>query len=237
MTPEDLDTGLQNLLKAHGVELTLRDGWLRSGDGYPALRAAWYPHPNDTGRLDIQVALQDGRVIEECFAGVGEGSEGLHDALRNFSMSSLHVLLAVLWDRLDGEQVDVEEWQSGSATWKAYIGAFVHRVSSDPDVEYPNNAFEVVQHAAEKEALAPGLHWIRTFFCDVGNGETVIEALLDNDTWAAGAEAYARLEWQKGKGFYSLRNFLMLEVPQQTTTKGTGVWSRTVNWLVRGKAS
>jgi hypothetical protein len=34
---------------------------------------------------------------------------------------------------------------------------------------------------------------------------------LNNKTWNAGAEAYARLSWPSGKGYYSVRNFLILQ--------------------------
>lgn len=213
MTPDEFTTALQRLMAAHGIATTERDGWLRGEYGHPALRAIWHPGPwpENPGQLDIQVALQDGRVIEECFVGIGEEPEGCRDAVRHFIMSSFHVLLAALWRHPGDEQVAVEDWVVGAETWKAYIGDFVRRFSH-ADVEPPLNAFEAIAQAAKREKLPPGVHWIRTYFSDPGNGETIIETLLDNEIWDAGAEAYAALPWPTEKGFYSVRNFLILDV-------------------------
>jgi hypothetical protein len=225
MTVEDLNSMLQDLLERHGIDVVHRDGWLWTSDNYPALRGKWFPDPEAAGRLDVQVALGDGRTIEECFAGVGDGKAALHDALRNFCMSSLHVLLAAVWNHLEEDQVDLDDWRVGTSTWQVYVGGFVHRTSTHPDIDYPENAFEVIAAAAKREALAPGLHWIRTFFCAVGDKEEIVEVLLDNEPWEAGAEAYRKLEWQKDKGYYSLRNFFAVQVPT-APAKQTGLLSR-----------
>ena len=238
MSPEELSEALQHLMAAHGVPTTLQDGWLHSGDGLPALRGVWHPGPwpKRAGHLDVQVALRDGRTIEECFAGIGAEPEGSRDALKHFMISSLHVLLAALWKRDSDHTVTVETWTNGTATWKVFIGDFVRRFSHQ-DVEHPSNAFDVVQHAARSEPLSPGLHWIRTYFCDPGDGKWVIEALLDNDTWAAGIEAYSGLPWPSDKGFYSVRNFMIIEVPEPEAKKKDGSWSRRIGRLLHGGKS
>lgn len=38
-----------------------------------------------TGRLDVDVLLEDERQLQEAFAGIGSGEDGLQDALRNFA--------------------------------------------------------------------------------------------------------------------------------------------------------
>jgi hypothetical protein len=66
---------LCQLLSAHGLNCAREQEWIVPNNELPALRALWHPQ-KDFGRLDVHVALEKGRVIEECFAGIGTGHGG-----------------------------------------------------------------------------------------------------------------------------------------------------------------
>ena len=203
---------LQTLMKAHGVALDRHEGWLITGGGYPALRGAWHPQIGNqpTGRLDIQVVLDSERVIDECFAGVGDGQARYVDAMQNFSLGSLHVMRSALWGSRH-EKVLTENWQSPTADWRAHVGEFVSRCLGPDEISFPANLLDILQNALMQADLQPGVHWLRTFYSNTGGGESLVEVLLDNRKWQSGEAAVAKAGWPSSNYYYSLRNFLILE--------------------------
>jgi hypothetical protein len=103
---------LSELLRRHGLDCAREKEWIVPNGQLPAIRAKWHPRVT-TGQLDVQVLLEKGRIIEESFIGIGTGAPGLADALKNFMINSLHVLLSSLWDIKDDQQVLSEKWQVG----------------------------------------------------------------------------------------------------------------------------
>lgn len=213
MSQDEVMADLQALLKSNGVDLSFHDGWLISENGLPAIRGNWFQQIGNqqTGRLDIQVVLEKDRVIDECFAGVGDDRARYLDALQNFSLGSLHVLLSALWARPFKDRVLVENWQSPMASWKAYVGEFVSRCLGPDEITFPQDLLDNIQNALLDADLNPGLHWLRTFYSNTGNGDPVMEVLLDNERWEAGMQAVSGAAWQSSDYYYSLRNFLILE--------------------------
>ena len=175
----------------------------------PAIRATWYPR-EDSGRLEIDVLLEDERLINECFAGIGSGREGISDALQNFCVNSFHVLLAAFWGVNDPDQVMTEKWSIHGKEYTAYIGNFGTRGSADVEPIIPDGLFESVENAIKKEPLQEKLSWFRCFFCDVSGAHT-FEALRDNEVWESGLSALKSLPWAKTDGYFSVRNFLIIK--------------------------
>ncbi|WP_223148929.1 DUF6348 family protein [Aquimarina sp. RZ0] len=50
---------------------------------------------------------------------------------------------------------------------------------------------------------------IRTFYSNVGNSETVYEALKNNRTWSEGLDALKSVNWEMSDEYYSTRNFII----------------------------
>jgi len=103
---------LSKLFQDHGVACAVEKDWVVPNSELPALRALWYPGQSN-GLLAVQALVRDKLVIEECFAGLGQGDTGLRDALVNFTINSFHVLLAALWGKNDPKlQIPVHRGQS-----------------------------------------------------------------------------------------------------------------------------
>jgi hypothetical protein len=162
-----------------------------------------------SGRLDVQVLLEKGRIIEECFAGIGAGRSGFADALDNFMLNSLHALLSALWGIKDDQQVLSENWEIGGRQFTAYIGNFGRRASAGIQVEVPKDLFETIQNRICYETLPGNVHWFRVFFCNVA-GQHTYEALQDNELWEAGLAGLRGIAWPETDGYYSCRNFIVL---------------------------
>lgn len=78
---------LAALFESHRIECVVHGEWVAPAGRLPAIRATWYAGEK-TGRLDVDVLLEDERQLQEAFAGIGSGEDGLQDALRNFASNS-----------------------------------------------------------------------------------------------------------------------------------------------------
>jgi hypothetical protein len=205
LTPE---SWLLELFKRHELVSTVQDGWVLPNSELPAIRGTW--HPGETnGRLDVQVLVRDGLIIDECFGGVGVGDIALADGLQNFTINSFHALLSALWFRHDPEQVETETWTVTGRRFKAFIGNVGTRSSSGITPTIPAGTMRLLETAIRSEPLEHDLHWFR-FYVGHVNGEFTFEALKDNEPWAAGASAWTSCGWTSGNGFYSARLFMVL---------------------------
>jgi hypothetical protein len=199
---------LLELFKRHGLASTVHDDWVLPGGELPAIRGTW--HPGETnGRLDVQVLVRDGVLIEELFAGFGAGDVGLADGLQNFTINSFHVLLSSLWHRHDPEQVLTEVWTVAGRRFSAFIGNVGTRSSAGITPSIPAGLMPVLETAIRSEPLEHDLHWFR-FYVGHVNGEFIFEALKDNEPWLAGVSALTSCEWTRCDGFYGARLFMVL---------------------------
>jgi hypothetical protein len=202
---------LKQFFEAHQLDVSEEKGWIIPNSNLPAIRSSWYPNEDHlSGLLQIEVFLGKGIIIEECFAGLPNENGKLNDAFENFSRNSLHVLLSAFWEKLDPDQVDVEEWKIGSNTYSAYIGPFGNRGGTDEGITIPEGAFEKIEKAIKLSNLTGKHHWFRTYYCNSGNGDNVYEALQDNQIWEEGLSAIKSVNWEASAEFYSTRNFLVL---------------------------
>ena len=121
-----------------------------------------------TGRLDVDVLLEDERQLQEAFAGIGSGEDGLQEALRNFASNSFRALGS---GRGPGDGGDLGDRRAAFR---------VRQPRGAPPL--PARLFPSIERAIRAEPLDARLHWFRHFFCAFGNQRTV-EALFDNQPW------------------------------------------------------
>ena len=198
---------LSELFGAHDVASVVHNGWVAPNGELPAIRATWNGREG-AGRLDVEVLVREGVLIEECFAGVGESEAGLNDALANFTINSFHVLLAALWGQNDASQVTTEDWRLQGKRYTAYIGNFGTR-SSDVTPQVPSGLFAEIEKVIKLEPLTEETHWFRLFFGNVA-GQHTFEALRDNETWEVGEDCLKAMPWASSDGCYSVRLFAVL---------------------------
>lgn len=199
---------LMDLMTHHGLSCGMHAQWVVPNGELPAIRALWQ-QLETSGRLDIQVVLERGRYIEECFAGVGTGPAAFADAFNNFMVNSLHVLLSSLWGICDERHVTHERWHVGGRHFTAYVGGIGKRTSAGIRVDPPPDLFDIVERSICQESLAGDIHWFRFFFGNL-SGQHTYEALRDNEPWEAGIAALNEIAWPKADGYYSFRNFIVL---------------------------
>lgn len=212
-------------MESHEIPFHTEDEWVVPYGKLPAIRATWFPREG-SGRLDVEILVSDGNIIYECFAGLGEGSEGIADGISNFCTNSYHVLLSAFWDRDDPEQVETEEWQIGESTYTAYAGNLGTRASKEGEAIIPEELFETIERAIKNQPLTNDVHWVRHFFANV-SGEHTFESLLDNENWDAGLSALKTLPWAAPNSYFSVRSFIVLKKnPKMERKNRWKFWNR-----------
>lgn len=203
---------LKKFFKAHSIDIAEESGWIVPNSTLPAIRSTWYPNEDHlSGLLQIEVYLEGGRVLEECFAGLPNESGKLNDAFENFARNSFHVMMSAFWKKHDAEQVDIENWNIDGKDYVVYLGPFGNRGGEGIEPRIPINAFEQIERTIKKSDISNDYHWFRNFFCNTGNNDNVYESLKDNENWDEGLSTLKAIEWTKSDQFYSTRNFIILK--------------------------
>lgn len=212
---EEANNLLKELLTGHSLSIGHYHDWLTLGDGLPGFRASVH-NLREAGenfftlQLDIEVVVEADILIVESCAGWGESPEAaLVNGFSNFALYSLHVFLNGFCGQSD-EQVNVEEWEIDNQKWKVVAGNFVIRNFAEQSIEAPESLFAEIELMLRQKGLEPGVHWLRVFYCNVGDGSVECECLLDNETWEEAQDRLQTLDWPKLESFYSVRNFLVM---------------------------
>ncbi|WP_444997131.1 DUF6348 family protein [Aliikangiella sp. IMCC44359] len=208
MEPLDLKEYISGLLQSHNVSFHTESEWVVPYGELPAIRATWF-QKETSGVFEVEVLLDGGRIINECFSGFGIGEEGILNGLENFCVNSFHVFLSAFWGKHIPEQVENEDWQIGENFYKAYIGNLGTRATKGVEASIPENFFESLEKAIKNEKLGSEVSWFRVFFGSV-SGDFTFEALKENEVWGEGIEMLRAQLWEKPEGYYSVRNFIVL---------------------------
>ena len=208
MEPIDLKEYISELFQTHDVPFHTENEWIVPYGELPAIRSTWF-QKETSGVFEVEVLLDGGRIINECFSGFGVGKEGILNGLENFCVNSFHVLLAAFWKKHDSEQVEIENWLINGINYKAYIGNLGTRATKGVDASIPENLFESLEKAIKNEALESEVSWFRVFFGSISDDFT-FEALKENEVWENGVSMLASQAWEKPEGYYSVRNFIVL---------------------------
>jgi hypothetical protein len=203
------------LFKGHGIDCQQEADWIvfpnRSIRASAVIVKEWKPKASYTAQLDFRMELNSGqRLIESC-GGLGETRENaIKNAIENFVLNSFHVILAAFFGP-QGDQVTVEEWRIGSEDRRVIIGPMGMR-GKLPDPSNPPLAWlKEVYEKVRSKALPGGTHWLRVYYGQYDNRAEELEVLLDNDDWAEVRNELATIDWPKGKEFFSLRVFMIIQ--------------------------
>jgi hypothetical protein len=212
MNQTEVTAFLMKILQANELNVTTHDEWVFPNGQLPAIKCTWSTAADSqSGKLDVEVLIEKGIIIEECFAGIGAGDVGFSDGFQSFALNSLPVLLAALWDKHDAEHVLCEEWDIGTDKYRLFLGNFGTRASNGVNPSVPNEINTAIEQALKNESLTKDCYWARMFFCNVDNSHKMYEALLNNKKWDRGEQALKALNWPSNEGYYSVRNFLVLK--------------------------
>jgi len=201
---------LKKLFESHNIEFNEENDWILPYSKLPAIRSAWYPYDDRLcGLLQIEVFLEEGQILEECFAGFPTENGKLLDAFENFARNSLHVLMSAFWEKHNSNQVEKEIWNFKGNNFTLHIGPFGNRGGDGIHPRVPKNTFKLIKKAIMYSDINYKYNWFRIFYSNLGNNEKVYEALKNNKPWHEGLNALKAVNWKVSNEYYSTRNFII----------------------------
>jgi hypothetical protein len=208
MEPLDLKKYICELFQAHDIPFHTENEWVVPYGELPAIRSTWF-QKEASGVFEVEVLLDAGRIINECFSGIGVDKEGILSGLENFCVNSFHVFVSAFWNKHDPDQVEIEDWLIEGATYKAYIGNLGTRATKGIEPVIPEGLIESLKKTIKSETIEFEVSWYRVFFGSV-SGDFTFEALKENEAWEKGISMLRDQPWEKLEGYYSVRNFILL---------------------------
>lgn len=220
MLEMNLNPHLADLLKRHGVNISIDDQFIKTDlvDNVKFKARAVY-HETDNSinsRLDVMALTDKGEQIIECCGDYGKTiEEASNRNFQNFSSGSLHPLLAAFKckDPHVIDQVTVEEWTINEKSWEVFIGNIVPKVitSSQNSVAPPRQFFKSIEQGIHAQKLTNRLHWFRSYYSQLNDEITNREFLMDNDVVKDTDNIFRSLPIMPQVKFYSCRNFIVLK--------------------------
>ena len=199
---------LEAIFKAHGFEPKEEEAWLLPSGSVPAIKAFWYPKATETvGQLTIEIFVDKKTTIVESFAGYGE--KKFESALENFIKNALPLYLAAFW-AYDSKSISIDTWELNGQEYLAFIGDY-GVINPKEEFSIPDDYLEVVYDAIAAETLGNDYHWFNLFYANFDAQNRHAEALKENETWEAGTEAIASMDWIKVYDYYSVRQSIILK--------------------------
>jgi len=199
---------LEAIFKAHAFDPKEQEGWLVPTGTLPAIKAFWYPKATETvGQLTIEIFVNEKTSIVESFAGFGE--KKFESALENFINNALPLYLASFWG-YNSESISIDTWELNGEEYLAFIGDY-GVINPKEEFSIPDDYLEVVYDAIAAEALGNDYHWFNLFYANFDAQNRHAEALKENETWDAGTEAIASMDWIKVYDYYSVRQSIILK--------------------------
>lgn len=208
---------LAGILKNHGVHVDVDNECVNTNldDGLKFKTRILYHEINGciSSRLDVMVVTKTGERIIESFGDFGPTvDEAINKNFQNFSLSSLHPILAAFGSphKETLRQVEIEEWVVNERTWKVYIGNLIPKsIGAGEHFDPPAQFFQSIEHEIRSQTLTNKLHWFRSYYCQFEANITEKEFLMDNEAKNADL-IFSTLPIIPNVNFYSCRNFVLL---------------------------
>lgn len=208
---------LAGLLKNHGVNVDVDNEFVNTNlaDDLKFKTRLVYHEINGgiSSRLDVMAVTDTGERIIECFGDFGATvEEAINKNFQNFSLSSLHPILAAFGchDQETLRHVEVEEWVVNERTWKVYIGNLIPKsIGAGEHLVPPSQFFLSIEQEIRSQALTNKLHWFRSYYFQLEANITEKEFLMDNEAKNADL-IFSTLPTMPNVKFYSCRNFILL---------------------------
>lgn len=206
---------LADLLSNHGVHIDIDNEFVNTdfSNGLKFKTRVVYKESNGgiSSQLDVMVVTDMGERIIECFGDFGTTiDEAINKNLQNFSLSSLHPILAAFGgkDIETLKHVEIEEWVVNGTTWRVYLGNLVPKSIGEQRIP-PPQFFHSIECTIRDQKLTNNLHWFRSYYCQLNENITEREFLMDNEAKNADL-IFSSIPVMPNVTFYSCRNFILL---------------------------
>ncbi len=163
-------------------------------------------------QVDIHILFPNQTIIESFVGQATSVEEAMAEALEQFQVNVLHVLIGAFWE--DAKKVEngigFEQWEINGHRWQAVVGNYGYRGTADIDDVVLDDFFDTIKDTVHTMPLEDDIYAIRSVYTNVGDEREVVEALLNNEEFPELEEAILNLPWKKMEEYYSVRNLILL---------------------------
>jgi len=163
-------------------------------------------------QLDIHILFPKQTIIESFIGHASSVEEAIIEALEQFQVNVLHVLISAFWEEAKHVEngVGSEEWEINGYRWQAVVGNYGYRGTSDIDEMVLDELFDTIKDEIHSLPLEQDIYAIRSVYTNVGDGRKISEALLNNDEFTTLESEILKLPWKSIDEYYSVRNLIIL---------------------------
>lgn len=165
-------------------------------------------------QLDIHVLLPNQEFIESFVGQAQTIEEALAEAFTQFEINILHTLIMSFWDNAKKVEngVGTDIWEINGYRWQAVISnySYTGTESFDNIIEDSDMLYDEVEKAIKAQPLDKDIYAIRTVYTNIGDGESLTEALINNEEFLELETAVSNLPWKNLDSYYSVRNFVIV---------------------------
>jgi len=163
-------------------------------------------------QLDVHILLPEQSIIESFIGQASTIEEGIAEALEQFEVNVLHLLISAFWENAKQVEngVGFEEWHINGHRWQAVIGNYGYKGSAPIEEIVLDEMFETIKEEIHALPLEKDIYAIRSVYTNVGDGRKVTEALLNNEEFFTLEQAISKLPWKEVEDYYSVRNLIIV---------------------------
>lgn len=163
-------------------------------------------------QVDVHILLPEQTIIESFIGHASSIEEGMVEALEQFEVNVLHVLIGAFWENAKKVEngVGFEEWNINGHRWQAVVGNYGYKGNLPIEEIVLDEMFDTIKEEIECLPLDKDIYSIRSVYTNVGDGRKVSEALLNNEEFTTLESSLAKLPWRELEEYYSVRNLILL---------------------------
>ena len=163
-------------------------------------------------QVDIHILLPNQSFVESFVGHASTIDEAIADCFEQFEVNVLHTLIMAFWDKAKKIEngIGTDIWEINGHRWQVVISNYGYRSSQPIEEIVTDSMFEEVERVVKSMPLDNDIYAIRAVHTNVGNGEQVTEALINNEESPILEKAISNLDWKKIDSYYTVRNFVLV---------------------------
>jgi hypothetical protein len=164
-------------------------------------------------QVDIYLLFPNQSFIESFIGHAQSVEEAIAEALEVFQVNVLHTLIKAFWENAKEVEngVGTDIWEINGYRWQIVVSNYGYRgeVPFDEVIEDIDLLYNAIEETIKSMPLEKDIYAIRTVYHNLGNGESVVEALINNEEFPQLQQAVSKLPWRDVGSPYSVRNLVI----------------------------
>ena len=212
----DINQQLLEILGQFDLKLEKVEDFYFANKNFPGITGQVFEMERYDGSVTIQVdvhLLLPNQIFIESFIGHASSvEEAMAQALEQFEVNVLHVLIGAFWENATKVEngVGFEEWNINGHRWQVVVGNYGYRGNLPIEEVVLDEMFETIQSEIKKLPLDKDIYAVRTVYTNLGDGQKVTETLLNNEEFLELENKISELPWKNADEYYSVRNLILL---------------------------